>query len=471
LAKNVIMPALGMAQETGRVIQWLKQEGDTVKKDEPILEIETDKATVEIESPADGVLMHIVAEAGQDVPVGETIAVVVAPGETPPPLPSSHTDTHVDSQTIPAVTVTASQAQSVQDPDETQSSEVVITASPLARRIAAEHGIDLAKIKPRGGHINKNDVLAFLETRETVAVRIPTTNGSNGSRVLASPKARRIAREEGINLAQVPGSGPDGAVLAADVLHYAEHATLILPTTDVPDMRRTIQTPLPPQGEVLTISNVWRVMAERTTASWTSVPHFYLLREVNASRLIEWRERVKDSGEVKITYTDMLVKLVALTLRNHPRVNASWVDGNIRFNPSINIGIAVASEDGLLVPVIHDADTNGLHAIAARRKAIVERAQSGKVSITDVQGGTFTISNLGMYGIDAFNAIVNPPQAAILAVGRIVERVVPVNGQPAVQPMLVLSASFDHRVVDGARGAEFLQDLAETIEDPLRALN
>jgi pyruvate dehydrogenase E2 component (dihydrolipoamide acetyltransferase) len=207
-------------------------------------------------------------------------------------------------------------------------------------------------------------------------------------------------------------------------------------------------------------------MADRMTQSWTTAPHFYLVREVNASRLISWREKAKLQIP-NLTYTDLLVKLVAAAIVQHPRVNVSWKDGTIIHHPDINIGLAVAIEDGLVVPVIHRADTLSLAEIAARRVDLANRAQAGKLRPADIQGGTFTISNLGMYGVDAFNAIVNPPQAAILAIGRIADRVVPVNGQPAVQATMVLTLSCDHRAVDGARGARFLGNLADVIEEPL----
>ena len=218
------------------------------------------------------------------------------------------------------------------------------------------------------------------------------------------------------------------------------------------------------------VSTVWRVMAERMTASWTSAPHFYLVREVNVSRLVSWLDRARKQTGARITYTDLLVKLVAAALSRHLRVNASWKDGAIVRNADINIGLAVAIDDGLVLPVIHRADTLSLADLAARREDVVSRAQAGKLRPADIQGGGFTISNLGMFGVDAFNAIVNPPQAAILAVGRIADRVVAFNGQPAVQPTLMLTLSCDHRALDGARGAQFLGALADLIEEPLALL-
>ena len=211
-------------------------------------------------------------------------------------------------------------------------------------------------------------------------------------------------------------------------------------------------------------------MAERMTTSWTTAPHFYLVREVDVSRLVAWRERASRQTGVRVTYTDLLVKLVAAALVHHPRVNVAWRDGAIVPNAETSIGLAVAIDDGLVVPVVHRADALGLAQIAARREDLVGRAQAGKLRPADIQGGGFTISNLGMYGVDAFNAIVNPPQAAILAVGRITDRVVALDGQPVVRPTMVLTLSCDHRALDGARGAQFLGALADLIEEPLALL-
>ena len=212
-------------------------------------------------------------------------------------------------------------------------------------------------------------------------------------------------------------------------------------------------------------------MAERMTASWTTAPHFYLAREVNVSRLVAWRERANQRTGARVTYTDLLVKLVAAGLGRHPGVNASWRDGAIVRHADINIGLAVAIDEGLIVPVIHRADALSLAEIATRREDLVSRGQAGTLRPADIQGGGLTISNLGMYGVDAFNAILNPPQAAILAVGRIADRVVAVKGQPVVQPTMVLSLACDHRALDGARAAQFLGALADLIEEPLALLD
>jgi pyruvate dehydrogenase E2 component (dihydrolipoamide acetyltransferase) len=449
MATNVFMPALGMAQETGTLVRWLKREGESVKKGEPLAEIMTDKATVELEAPADGVLAGIAAAQGQEIPVGQVIATVLRPGDSPPggagALPSSVPEPTAPAPSPPAPIAlggggTASAAQ--------------VVASPLASRIATEHRLDLSAIPVSGRRIEKADVLAYLESR-----RRAEAPAANGARLApASPKARRLARERGTDIAAIAGTGPAGAVLTADVLAAAVGAT-------------TERAPAADGGShESAVGTLWRIMAERTTQSWTSVPHFFLLRDVNASRLMAWREQARRRGVGPITYTDLLVKAVAMTLRAHPRLNASWRAGTIVAQGDINVGVAVAVEDGLVVPVIHRADRLSLAEITQRREEIVARAQAGKVRPDDIASATFTISNLGMYGIDAFNAIISAPQAAILAVGRIADRVVPVHGAPSVQPMMTLSLSCDHRVVDGARGAQFLGALAELIEEPLALL-
>jgi pyruvate dehydrogenase E2 component (dihydrolipoyllysine-residue acetyltransferase) len=435
---TVIMPALELAQETGKVLKWLKRPGDRVSRGEPIVEIETDKVTVEVEAPAAGVLGEVTAQPGDVVPVGRTIALIFAAGEVGAAAAGAP----------PTVTPAASASVTGAVPAPPAAASPV-KASPLARKIAEQHGVDIAAVKTASGRVEKADVLAYVESQKGAA-----GNGAPAAARIAaaSPKARRLAAERGVDLRVVRGSGPAGAVLAADVPAAAASAA-----------------PRVAPGAA-GVSNVWRIMAERMTASWTTAPHFYLVREVDVSRLVTWREGASKQTGVRITYTDLLVKLVAAALVQHPRVNVAWKDGAIVQHDEINIGLAVAIDDGLVVPVLHRADTLSLAAIAGRREDLVSRAQGGKLRPADIQGGGFTISNLGMYGVDAFNAIVNPPQAAILAVGRIADRVVPVGGQPAVRPAMVLTLSCDHRALDGARAAQFLGALAELVEEPLTLL-
>jgi len=384
------MPALEMAQETGKLISWLKKEGDSVAKGEPLLEVETDKAVMEIESPGDGVLAGVKAQAGAEVPVGRTIAWIVSPGEVPP----------------------------------TEEAQV-----ESGRKIAA--AVSLSASASVAG-----------------AATQPTTR-----EIKISPKARRLASERGVNLAQVRGSGPGGEILASDILPAAES-----------------KTAAPAAGAVDTGSPTSRLMAERTTQSWTTVPHFFVVREVDAGALNEIRQKlaaeIEKSHAVKLTHTDLLVALVARVLAKHPRMNASWAGEGVRTNADINMGLAMAVDEGVVAPVIHHADQAELGAIAMQRRDLAERARSGKLRPADIAGGTFTISNLGMFGVDAFTAIIIPPQAAILAVGGIADRVVPLEGRPAIRPMITMTLSSDHRVVDGARAAEFMRDVAEALGKP-----
>ncbi len=412
------MPALGMAQETGKILRWLKTEGESVRAGEIIMEIETDKAVVEIEAAASGTLARVTAGEGDEVPVGQPIALILAEGES--------VEQHEP----------ASVAGPLPSPGRIQGTSV----RPVAARIAAEHNLDITSVQAAGPRIEKQDVLKRLETKTR-----------RTDRVLASPKARRLAAERQIEIRSLTGSGPAGVVLAGDVLAAQE-------------------APVQPPPSTIELSSTWKLMADRVTQAWTQVPHIYLLREARADGLITWKDRAQRRLGSELTYTDLLVKVVAEALLEHRNVNAVWEAGTIRHLKEINIGIAVAIEDGLVVPVIHDAAGLSLGAIADRRQSLVERAQAGRLKLADVQGGTFTISNLGMYSVDAFSAILNAPQAAILAVGRIADRVVAQDGVPTVLPTVFLSLALDHRVVDGARGAAFLQTLVGLIEQPLALL-
>jgi pyruvate dehydrogenase E2 component (dihydrolipoamide acetyltransferase) len=392
MAINVIMPALEMTQETGKLISWLKKEGDRVVKGEPLLEVETDKAVMEVESPGDGVLAGIKAQAGAEIPVGRTIAWIVSPGEAAP-------------------------------------SEEEHFAS--GRKTATGGSPSVSASVPGGS--------AQITTRQ----------------IKISPKARRLASERGVDLTLVRGSGPGGEILASDILAAA-------------DGKAT------PQPAVHPFSPISRLMAERTAQSWTTVPHFFVVREVDAGALNEIRQKlsaaVEKSHGVKLTHSDLLVALVARVLAKHPRINSSWAGDAVRSNPEVNIGLAVGVDDGVVAPVIHRADQTELGAIAMHRRDLSERASSGKLRPADITGGTFTISNLGMFGVDAFTAIITPPQTAILAVGEIADRVVPVDGRPGIRPMMTLTLSSDHRVVSGAGAAKFLRDVAEAITHPAQWL-
>jgi pyruvate dehydrogenase E2 component (dihydrolipoamide acetyltransferase) len=387
------MPALEMAQETGKLVSWLKKEGDSVAKGDLLLEIETDKAVLEVEAAADGILAGITGEVGTDIPVGQTIAWILKPGE------------EVPANNVAKISITA---------------PITEAARPLD------------EVSPQ-----------------------PATSTAR-----VSPKARRLAKEAGIDLNSVRGSGQDGEILASDIQALVDGAAR---ASAIPSAR---QEPLSPIG---------RLMAERTTQSWTTVPHFFLQREVDATALNAARAAlgpaIEQSLGVKLTHTDILIALVAHTLARHPRVNASWIEDGIRLNPEVNVAIAMAVQDGVVAPVVRNAQIAPLGEIAKQRRELTDRARAGRLRPADLAGGTFTVSNLGMFHIDSFCAIITPPQTAILAVGQIVERVVAIDGVIGVRPMFSLTISCDHRVIDGAKAATFLHDLAESIHEPDRWLS
>lgn len=402
---SVVMPALEMAQETGKLLAWRKKEGERVSKGEPLLEIETDKAVVEVEAPADGVLAGIKASEGSDIPVGQIIAWIVAPGEQVP------------------------------------------TAGASA----------LAALTARAGSRATNE-------GSTSAVPAPKASAAAAK---ISPKARRLAKELGVDLATVAGSGPGGEILASDV--EAARAGTTTPVTEVRGHSvASADGASLRQFEIST--TIGRIMAERTTQSWTTVPHFFVSRDLDASALREYRSRlameIEAAHGVRITYTDVFVALIARVLIKHPRLNATWTTEGIHLHAHVNMGIAIAVDDGVVAAVIANADRISLVDIAQQRLELSDRAMVGKLRPADIADATFTISNLGMYKVDHFSAIITPPQVAVMAVGAITDRVVALDGTATVRPMTTLTLSSDHRVIDGARAAMFLADVAAAIAEP-----
>ena len=392
---NVIMPALGVAQQTGTLLKWLKAEGQSVSKGEPLMEIETDKATVEIEAPASGVLAHVIAQAGDEVPVGQRIALILAPGESP--------ETEAKS---PEPTPTPNKAK--------------ISAPPAA-----------AKMTPSAASITLNR-----------------------GRVLASPAAKRIAQEKGVNLASLQGSGPEGSVLADDVLRAS--------TTEFPH-----RTAIPEAEKIIPLTPMRRIVGERMTQSKLSAPHFYIRMDIDMSAVGQLRTDWRQRGDGVIpSINDFILLACARALKDFPLVNSTYTEQGIKLQSEINIGMAVALDEGLVVPVIRNADRLSLTELAAQGRALVDKAQGKKLFPLDYEGGTFTVSNLGMLGVDSFTAIINPPQAAILAVGRVAPRVIVEEGMFAIKSMMTATLSADHRIVDGAMAARFLQNVKKLLENP-----
>lgn len=427
MATRVILPKLEMAQETATIVEWLKHEGDHVRKGEPLLVVETDKVTFELESPAAGVLSRVSAGPGQELPVAQVIAYLLEPGERLPPDIA---------------------------PDDRKEQEGAgpgaegISATPVAHRIAADHGLDLSGIVGTGprGQITKADV-----ERSTTALSRSLGETPHG-RLRATPAARRIARERGLDLSNVKGSGPGGQVQAVDLAEQASLAELGRPAV----------------GQIVPLHGMRRTIAERMTRSFTSAPHISLSARVDMAALEADRAHLNEAdGEPHVSISVLLVKIVAAALKRHPWLNSSLQGQEIHLFSDINVGVAVDVEEGLVVPVVRHADRKGIAQIASELIGLVGRARNGKLTPQDVVGGTFTLTNLGPFGVGQFTAIINPPQAAILAVGAIQSEVVPDEaGQITVRPIAQITLSADHRVVDGTTAARFLADVKSALEHP-----
>jgi pyruvate dehydrogenase E2 component (dihydrolipoamide acetyltransferase) len=415
MAISVVMPALEMAQETGKLVSWKKKEGDSVKKGELLLEVETDKAVVEIEAAGDGILGGITAQAGAVVPVGQTIAWLLKPGET---APASSAPVQTGRTGAAAMQPAVAAAESAAGPQ----------GDPLAAAVAGN--------------------------------------------IKISPKARRLAKEHGVDITKIKGTGPGGEIVAEDVLAVKGGAAPASAPRAAAAAGSPASAPSMPSvsTEIGALSSIGRIMAERTTQSWTTAPHFFVSREVDGTGLVAAREKfgpdVERSRGVKLTYTDLLTAIIAKALRKHPRMNASWTGDSIKANADINVGLAMAVTDAVIVGVVPKTDGMSLGDIAVRRRDLTERARTNKLQPADISGATFTISNLGMYKVDSFTAIIVPPQAGILAVGAMTDRVVPVPGGIGVRPIMTITLSCDHRVLDGARGAAFMHDLVEALQNP-----
>jgi pyruvate dehydrogenase E2 component (dihydrolipoamide acetyltransferase) len=434
MATEVIMPKVDMDQETGTVVEWLKQEGDQVKQGESILVIETAKVAIEVESPASGILAGIQASPGEEIPIATTIAYIVQPGEDPPASPQAEKAPEKKSPAPPGEASSHPQAPA--------------PATPVAKKMAADAALDLSAIAGSGpgGRVTKADVESRLTSR--------VADEADG-KVYATPAARRLARERGIDLLEVQGSGPQNRIQASDV------PTVPAPAAGIPAAggRREL--------EIIPLVGMRKAIAERMTRSVQTAPHFILQVDVDVTRAEELRAGFNARGEVKITPTAIILKAAAWALTRHRLVNARLVENAIHLLPEVNIGVAVALEDGLIVPVVKQADQKGIGAIASEIADLSQRARAGELTADDLTGGTFTVSNLGMFGIDRFTAIINPPESAILGVGRTSNRAGDTgDGQIGLIPTLALTLSADHRVMDGVVAARFLDDLRKAIEEP-----
>jgi pyruvate dehydrogenase E2 component (dihydrolipoamide acetyltransferase) len=435
MATEVKLPRLGQGMEAGTIVRWLKAEGDEVAKGEPLFELDTDKVTQEVEADAAGVLLKIVVPEGE-ANVGATVAVI---GSADEDVSEVQTGAEVGNGDAPA-TPTDPTSVAQEPPAEARSEAKPDEPTPSGSR--QQGSPSEAATKP-------------------ASAEVPSMR-AEGEPIKASPLARRMARERGLDLAALTGTGPEGRIIAEDVERAGDGAGPGVAAAAAPAE----------EIEVVELTSIRKTIARRLTEAWQA-PVFQLSMTADASELASTRERMVEllrEGETKPTVNDVLTRLVASALQRHSPVNALFVDGRIHRYSSVNVGIAVATDSGLIVPVIRDAGRKSVLEIAAARADLVGRAREGKLQLADLEDGTFTISNLGMYGIEQFIAVLNPPQVAILAVGSIEDRPAAIDGSLAIRPTMTMTITCDHRAIDGSEGAEFLRTVKSLVESPSLAL-
>ena len=454
---NVQMPRLSDSMESGKVLHWLKKEGEEVVKGEPLVEIESDKANIEVEAYASGKLSKILVKEGDSAPIGAVIAEIGGDA-SPAQQPASPAPASAPTAESPKPRATNPEAHVKQAE---KAAAVPATVAPAAHE---EGG---GEQYPQGGSDDRTEVGAAAQAALSL-IRRPSGQ-ANGERQKASPVARRLAEEHGVELSSVKGTGPGGRITKEDVEAAASRKSGELPaasaaTATAPSVAR-------PTGEVevVELSKMQTTVAMRLVQSKFSAPHFYVTSEIAMDDAVHLRQMFNEAVDKSeaISVNDLVVKAVALALTKFPQVNASWADGRIERKRDINVGIAVGLADGLIVPVVHNADQKSLKAIAVEARQLIERAKAKKAGAQDYQGNTFTISNLGMYDVDQFTAIINPPDSAILAVGSIQDKPVVKDGQIVPGKRMRVTLSVDHRVFYGVTGAQFLQEVKRLLQSPM----
>ena len=458
MATSIVMPQLGYDMREGTVVRWIKQEGDEIVANEVIAEIETDKAVVEFKPTTGGVLRRIVASEGEAVPVGNLIAVI---GDADEALPDDLAGA------APAEAPSAPPAQPAPAPAPAPAADPAapageVRASPIARRLARERGVDLTTVTGSGpgGRIVEADVLAAADSARAVA---------EAGRVPASPLARRLAREQDIDLAVVTGTGPGGRVVEADI-NAAVAARAAAPPEAAPEPEPAAAPT--PDAERADLSRMRQAIASVTSGSKREAPHFYVAADVDMTAAMALRRDINDElpASSRVSVNDLIVKASALAIGKHPKFNAFFRGDHLQMNPSINVGIAIALESGLIVPGIPQCESKTLAQIAAASRDLIDRANNGALQAEEYTGTTYSVSNLGMFDVDSFTAIIFPPHAAILAVGAVKEQPVARDGQLAIAEIMKATLSVDHRVADGAEAAQFLMEIKRLLEKPVSLL-
>ncbi|MEX2283033.1 MAG: pyruvate dehydrogenase complex dihydrolipoamide acetyltransferase [Gemmatimonadota bacterium] len=454
MATKVHMEALSPTMEEGQLVRWLKNEGDPIKEGDVLAEIETDKATMELVARGAGVLRARMLNEGQTAAVGTVIGVIAGADEDVSELTGGA-----------AKPAAAKKSAAASDATEEKPARKKPRHDSAAVKVAARGQTE----QPREPQRDEEEEPADEEAEGADETAAADTENGRG-RVKASPLARRLAAESGLQLGDITGSGPGGRIIRRDI---QEAGTRPAPSKEARPAARMQPVYDGPEVEEVPVSQMRKAIAKRLVTSIGPIPTFYLTIEVDVTRLTEARERInerlQDAG-IKTSVNDFLIKAVAAALARHPEVNASWNESTINRYHRVHVGVAVAVDDGLITPIVRDADKKGIADISAEVRELAGRAREKKLKPEEYTGATFSISNLGMFGIDEFTAIINPPESAILAVGAVTDKVVAVNGQPAVQPRLRMTMSCDHRVIDGATGAKFLQTLRGFLEEPMMIL-
>lgn len=462
MAAKYGMPSLGHTMEKGKIIEWLKQEGESLSKGEPMVVIETDKVVTEVEAPADGVLLRIVVPPDEERPIGATIALLGAPGES---LSPADIEQLLGAEAVAAAVSAAPVAVAAP-----AAAGERLRISPVARKLAAERGIDPAAIQGSGpgGRITKEDVVQAVEAAASAPVPSGAAQMADG-RLKISPIARKLAEEYGVDPAAVNGTGPGGRITKDDVLQVVQGARAA-PAASVPATVAPAAAAASGVAQTIPLSGIRGRVAERMFESWNTIPRVTEVMQVDMSATVAFREAMLGQWEqqygFRVSLNDMITKAVAVALGRHPRLNATLVDREVHVHDQINIGVAVNLDEGLIVPVVRNADQKDLGQIGRESRALAEKARAGRLQLDDLSDGTFTITNLGTTGIDLFTPIINPPQVAILGVGMIQRRPVVVGDALAIRPSAYLCLVFDHRALDGVPAASFLQELQQLLTKP-----
>jgi len=461
MAIEVTMPKLGLTMETGKITEWKKGEGEQVRKGEILLVVETEKITYEVEAPGDG-LLHIVVPAEGEVPVAALIGYLAADKADYDKIAAGGGTSEAVATTPASVSGAAAAppdaSAAASSPAPARAEGGRVKASPLARRLAQEAGVDVAQIGGTGpdGRVVKKDVLSHAAA----------------NRVRITPVAEKIAQEHKIDLKQVPGTGPGGKITKDDIATFlAKASATTAPAAAAP---KTGGEKMAEGDKLVKLTSMRKVISRKMLQSCNEAAMAYMTNSIDATAIQNFRERILASTEkqhkVRVTITDFVIKITAMAIERHPVINTRWTGDGILFLKDINIGMAMSIKDGLIVPVIHNANKKSIVEIAKDRTALIDKGRSGKLGPAEMTGGTFTVSAMGMFGTELFSAIINQPENAILGVGAIIDKPVVVNKQIVIKPMMNLTLSYDHRTIDGADAGRFLMTLKEFHDDPMLIL-